>query len=149
MIIKFSKLKENAILPKQSHPGDAGVDLTAISYNYVHDSVVPYYNYEFGLSVEIPIGWVGLIFPRSSISNKDMMLSNCVGVIDSGYRGPLSARFKVTHFKSELPSIYKVGERIAQLVLVPCPIVMTCVEVPYEELSKTQRNTGGFGSSGC
>ena len=149
MIIKFSKLNENAVIPSQAKPGDAGVDLTAISYNYVHNAPVPFYNYEFGLAVEIPAGWVGLIFPRSSISNKDLMLTNCVGVIDSGYRGALSARFKVTHFKSEMPTLYKVGERIAQLVLVPCPEVMTCIEVPYSNLTVTERGTGSFGSSGA
>lgn len=148
MIVKWAKLDENAIIPTQAHPGDAGVDLTAISYNYVSDAAVPYYNYDFGLAVEIPIGWVGLIFPRSSISNKDQMLSNCVGVIDSGYRGRLTARFKNTHIKGETAQIYKSGERVAQMVLVPCPVATTCVEVPFSELSKTQRGEGGYGSSG-
>lgn len=145
MILKFTKLHPEAVTPSKANPGDAGFDLTAISYNYVSDTQVPYYNYEFGIAVEIPEGYVGLIFPRSSISNKDMMLTNCTGVIDSGYRGSLSARFKTTHFKSEMPTIYKPGERVAQLVIVPCPEV-ELVEVA--ELSNTSRGAGGFGSSG-
>lgn len=159
MIVKFAKLHADAKIPSQARPGDGGLDLTAIKYEYISKVPVPYHNYEFGLSVEIPTGWVGLIFPRSSISNKDLMLTNCVGVIDSGYRGSLSARFKAIKETNQMSvyegvvstpptEIYKVGERVAQLVLVPCPVVYNCIEVPYEELSKTERGTGGFGSSG-
>lgn len=150
MKLKFSKVHPDAVIPKQAKPGDGAVDLTAISYNYVNSTDSPsYHNYEFGLAVEIPAGWVGLIFPRSSVSNKHLMLTNCVGVIDSGYRGTLSARFKATNsYPFVDPEVYKVGERVAQLVLVPCPVVYNCIEVPYEELSKTERGTGSFGSSG-
>lgn len=147
MKIKFTKLNPEAVTPKAGSAGAAGYDLTAISYNYVSNAAVPYYNYEFGLAVEIPEGYVGLLFPRSSVSNKDLMLTNCVGVIDSDYRGPLSARFKTTHFKGELPNIYKAGERVVQLVVVPFQR-LEFEEVSNEELTKTERNTGGFGSTG-
>lgn len=148
MLVRFSKLTSEAVTPKIAKQGDAGYDLTAISYNYVDNVPVPFYNYEFGLAVEIPYGYVGLLFPRSSVSNKDLMLTNCVGVVDSSYRGPLSARFKTTHFKGELPNLYKSGERVVQLVIVPY-LQATFEEVPYEELSKTERGAGGFGSSGA
>lgn len=144
--LRFAKLDPLAVTPKQSHPGDAGYDLTAISYKYVANADVPFYNYEFGLAVEIPEGHVGLLFPRSSISNKDMMLTNCVGVIDSSFRGSLSARFKTTHFKSELPQIYKAGERVAQLVVIPY-FVGEIEEVTFDELTKTVRGAGGYGST--
>jgi len=144
MKLKFKKLDDMAVIPSYAHPGDAGLDLTAISYNYVPNADVPYFNYEFGLAVQIPDGWVGLIFPRSSISNRDMQLSNCVGVIDSGYIGSLSARFKTTHHKGEMPIIYKVGEKVAQLVIVPC---MQAELVEVNELTPTQRGVGGFGST--
>lgn len=145
--MKFAKLSPLAITPSKAKPGDAGFDLTAISYKYIADAEVPYYNYSFGIAVEIPTGHVGLLFPRSSVSNKDLMLSNCVGVVDEGYRGELTARFKSTHFKSELPKIYKVGERVAQLVVIP-RFTGELQEVSFEELSKSERGTGGYGHSG-
>jgi dUTP pyrophosphatase len=147
MKVRFAKLHPEAVTPKTAKAGDAGFDLTAISYNYVDSVPVPYYNYEFGLAVEIPEGYVGLLFPRSSVSNKDLMLTNCVGVVDSGYRGPLSARFKTTHFKGELPNLYKAGERVVQLVIVPYAQA-EFVEVSYDQLTTTERGQGGFGSSG-
>lgn len=149
MKIRFSKLNPRAVVPKQMKPGDAGFDLTAIAVEHHTDSVVPYINYEFGLAVEIPEGYVGLLFPRSSISDKDLMLTNSVGVIDSGYRGPLSARFKSpVQFKNiHMDAIqYKVGDRVAQLVIVPY-LSAEMEEVPYEDLSKTERGQGGFGST--
>lgn len=147
MKIKFAKRHPDAVIPKPSREGDAGADLTAISYNYEPNADVPFYNYEFGLSVEIPKGYVGLIFPRSSISNKDVMLTNCVGVIDENFRGSLSARFKVTHFKGEIPKLYKAGERVAQLLIIPY-VKIESEEVDYSELSVTNRGEAGFGSSG-
>lgn len=145
--LNFSKLDPSAVTPKAAKFGDAGYDLTAISYNYVHDAAVPYYNYEFGIAVEIPVGYVGLLFPRSSVSNKDLTLTNCVGVVDSGYRGPISARFRTTHFKGELPKLYAAGERVVQLVIVP-HLTVVFNEVPYSELSVSDRGVGGYGSSG-
>jgi dUTP pyrophosphatase len=144
MLVKFAKLNKDATLPSYSKSGDAGLDLTAISMEYVRTEQVDYYEYQFGLSVEIPHGYVGLIFPRSSISKTDLILANGVGVVDSGFRGPLSARFRKT---SGSPHTFKVGERIAQLIIIPYPTIGV-QEVAYEELSKTERGTGGWGSSG-
>jgi dUTP pyrophosphatase len=93
--------------------------------------------------MEIPKNYVGLIFPRSSVRNKDLILSNCVGVIDSGYRGEIQATFKKT---DGLDSIkYNIGDRGAQIIILPYPQV-NFKEV--EELSDTERGSGGFGSTG-
>ncbi len=99
--------------------------------------------YGTGLSIEIPEGYVGLIFPRSSICKTTMTLTNSVGVIDSGYRGELKAIFRLTG-PHEMD--YKIGDRIGQLMIVPIPTV-EIEEVT--ELSTSIRGTGGFGSSGA
>lgn len=143
MKLKFAKIDANAISPTRAHPGDAGLDLYALSYEYKDG----YYDYKFGIAVEIPEGFVGLIAPRSSICNKDLMLTNHIGILDSTFRGPLSARFKELPHKDKLPRIYKVGERVAQLVVVAYSETVL-LEVPYDKLSKTERDIGGFGSSG-
>lgn len=142
--VKFSKLHPDAVLPSYSKPGDAGLDLTAVAMNYVRTEQTDFYEYDFGLAVEIPEGFVGLVFPRSSITKTDLFLSNAVGVIDSGYRGKLTARFRKT---TGSPHTYSVGDRVCQMVIIPYPRI-NVVESLYEDLSKTERGTGGFGSSG-
>ena len=137
--VKIKRLSENAKLPTKAHPTDAGYDLYAAS-----TSVDKNYNivYGTGIAVEIPDGYVGLVFPRSSIANKAIMLTNSVGVIDSGYRGEVMAKFK--RVTDELDS-YQVGDRIAQLIIIPYP------QVEFEEvseLSNSDRGEGGYGSSG-
>ena len=141
MKVLFKKLVPEAVKPKFGKPGDAGADLVATSVDFSRDNQVVYGT---GLAVEIPEGMVGLIFPRSSIRNYEMVLSNSVGVIDSGYRGEIMATFLIG--KPHNPDkIYKVGDRIAQLVIVPVPLI-TYVET--QELSETNRGTGGHGSTG-
>lgn len=142
MKIKVKKLDPTAIIPKYAKEGDAGLDLTAISKKNEGECVV----YNIGLSIEIPFGYVGLIFPRSSVSNYDLTLANCVGVVDSGYRGPLICKFKRTKEFPKGPYVeYNVGDRVAQLIIIPYPQI-ELVEV--DELSDTVRGEGGFGSSG-
>ena len=138
--VKIKKLREDAIIPSYSKAGDAGMDLTITSeIENTSFSVT----YGFGIALEIPRGYVGLVFPRSSIRNQELILSNSVGVIDSGYRGELQATFKKTNGLDSIK--YKIGERGAQIIILPYPtIYMT--EVP--ELSDTDRGTGGFGSTG-
>jgi dUTP pyrophosphatase len=140
VLVKVKKLDSNAVIPSYSKVGDAGMDLTITKeIENTHFSV----SYGFGIAMEIPKGYVGLIFPRSSVRNQDLILSNCVGVIDSGYRGELQATFKKTQGLDSVK--YKVGERGAQIIILPYPtIYMT--EVP--ELSDTERGSGGFGSTG-
>lgn len=138
MKIKFKKLHELAVLPSYSKPGDAGLDITTIAapdVNYL------YMEYKTGLSVEIPQGYVGLLFPRSSISKTSLSLTNSVGVIDSGYRGEICFRFKQDRHS---PVIYNMGDRIGQLIILPFPRI-ECIEA--NELSDSERGTGGFGST--
>lgn len=142
MKVKITKLHSDATIPKYAKDGDAAMDLTAISCIEINQYNNHYLEYSTGLAMEIPEGYVGLIFPRSSISNKGMILSNSVGVIDSGYRGEIKFRFKVLD-RSE--SWYIPGDRIGQLIIMPYPKV-ELEEV--EELSSSERGTGGFGSSG-
>lgn len=138
MKLKFKKLHEKAVLPIHSKQGDAGLDLTAI--NIFIDGQQDTHRY--GISVEIPEGNVGLLFPRSSVRKYDVRLSNSVGVIDSSYRGELMTVFDVNHFPGER---YKVGDRTAQLVIVP---FVSCVTEWSEELSQTERGEKGYGSTG-
>jgi len=139
-LVKVKKLVPEAVIPSYSKVGDAGMDLT-ITKEIENTSFSV--SYGFGIEIEIPKGYVGLVFPRSSVRNQDLILSNCVGVIDSGYRGELQATFKKTNGLDSIK--YKVGDRGAQIIILPYPtIYMT--EVP--ELSNTERGEGGFGSTG-
>lgn len=140
MKVKFKRLTPDAVVPKYAKLGDAGMDLTAISKDVVDNGDHGYINYETGLAIEVPEGHVGLIYPRSSVSNTGLILANSVGVIDSGYRGSISCRFKWIKGSK----LYEVGDRIAQLLIIPYPQI-ELEEV--EELSTSERNTGGFGST--
>ena len=139
MKVKIKRLNENAIIPRYAKEGDAGLDLTATS---VAEDDKGNIVYGTGIAVEIPKGYVGLVFPRSSIANKSLTLTNSVGVIDSGYRGEIMFKFK--NF-DDYVSIYKVGERIGQLIIMPYP---TIEFEEVDKLSETERGTGGYGSSG-
>ena len=139
-LVKVKKLVSEAVIPSYSKVGDAGMDLTITKEI---ENTTFSVSYGFGIAMEIPQGYVGLVFPRSSVRNQDLILSNCVGVIDSGYRGELQATFKKTNGLDSIK--YKVGDRGAQIIILPYPtIYMT--EVP--ELSNTERGDGGFGSTG-
>lgn len=141
MKVKIKKLNEAAKIPSYSKTGDAGMDFTSISKNVYPD----YTEYRTGLAVKIPDGHLGLIFPRSSISNKDLRLTNSVGVVDSGYTGEISFRFKREEKNNGRPlRDYEVGDRIGQLIIIPFP------KVEWEEtddLGTTERGNGGFGST--
>ena len=146
MKVRIKKLHENAVLPKFGKVGDAGADLTATSYEYVNGR----HCYGTGLALEIPEGHVGLIFPRSSICNKDLRLSNCVGVIDENFRGEVKFFFEDKGMNAMNPSqpntnIYKIGDRIGQLIIMPYP---KPEYIEADELSETNRGSQGFGSSG-
>lgn len=152
--VKIKKLHENAVIPRYAKDGDAGMDLTATSKSYDdHGNVV----YGTGLAFEIPQGYVGYVFPRSSNYKKDLILSNCVGVIDSGYRGEVVFKFKTSLILDEDEGQYwadsfgcdieqyDIGDRIGQIIIMPYPKV-NFIEV--DELSDSERGQGGFGSSG-
>lgn len=141
MQIRVKKLHEDAVIPVYSKPGDAGLDLTAISMqkdNY--DNIT----YGTGLAIEIPEGYVGLIFPRSSNSKTDLYLTNHVGVIDSGYRGEIMFKYRPVNGLLNA-KIYHIGDRIGQLIIMPYPQIEL---VETAELSDTERGDGGFGSTG-
>ena len=144
MQVKIKKLHKDSVIPKYSKAGDAGMDLTAVSKEYDKDGNICY---DTGLAFEIPENYVGLLFPRSSLSKKDLSLANHVGVIDSGYRGSVVFKFKPTcaYAEGHEDSEYSVGERIGQIIILPYPKI-TFVEV--DELSSTERGDTGFGSSG-
>lgn len=126
-----------ATLPRRMHPGDAGFDLVANSRQM--DIENNCYVYGTGLSVEVPRGYVMLIFPRSSCYKHAALMANCVGVIDSGYRGEIHIVFK------GLTSCYKLGDRIAQAVVMPVPEV--CYQ-QMEALGEGDRGEDGLGSTG-
>lgn len=151
MEVRIKRCYADSIVPTKAHVDDAGYDLYAHSKAYDDDGNIVYGT---GIAFEIPRGYVGLIFPRSSNAKKDLLLSNSVGVIDSGYRGEVSFKFKPSNVieKPDLAYIpesiakYEVGDRIGQIIIMPYPDV-TFVE--SEELSSTERGEGGYGSSGA
>ena len=137
MKVKIKRLHPDAVIPKYAKAGDAGLDLTAVEMSKEWNIVT----YKTGLAIEIPEGHVGLLFPRSSVYKTSMVLSNCVGVIDSGYRGEIMLKFRST----ESNKAYEVGDRVGQLIIMPYP------QVEFEEvenLSSTDRGLGGYGSTG-
>ena len=140
MQVRVKKLHPDAVIPKYAKAGDAGLDLTAVEI--INDEGFQV-TYKTGLAFEIPLGYVGLIFPRSSVRNYQLSLSNCVGVIDSGYRGEVQFTFNKL---GGIPSKkYSVGERVGQMIIMPYPQIEL---VEFDALSNTERGEGGFGSSG-
>lgn len=136
--IKFKKMNPNAVIPKRGTIGAAGFDLTAIGLEVTETTL----KFDTGIAVEIPPGYVGLAFPRSSVCKTGLQLANSVGVIDSDYRGSISFVFYKGPTWIEP---YSYGDRIGQLVIMPIPEVEF---VEAEELSETERGEGGYGSTG-
>lgn len=143
MKVKFIKNHPDAVTPQKAHSSDAGFDLVACDYGKWDDEFT-YLEYNTGICIEIPAGHVGYIFPRSSISRANQMLSNSVGVIDSGYRGEIKFRFRDTSGFAEYTR-YRKGHKIGQLIIMPLPEI-ELVEV--QNLSESDRGNGGFGSTG-
>ena len=136
MKVKIMKLSPDAKVPRYAKPGDACMDLYAVSH-----TIDKYGNqvYDTQIAMEIPDGYVGLIFPRSSVSKTGLSLRNAVGVIDSGYRGPIMLKFSGEN------SAYLAGDRVGQIMILPYPQI-EFKEV--DELSDSERGSGGFGSTG-
>jgi len=153
MKVRIKKLNELAVIPSYAKDGDAGMDVIATS---IISDTPTQITYGLGIALEIPYGFVGLVFPRSSIRKTGLQLSNSVGVIDSGYRGELQATFnklfggEAMYDEMKVKEIqpndfYKVGDRVAQIMIIPHP------PIEFEEaneLSDTERGEGGFGSTG-
>ena len=139
MKVKLKKLNENVKLPVYAKTGDAGLDIKATRIESENNYSI---TYGTDLCIEIPFGYVGLVFPRSSVRNYDLILSNCVGVIDSGYRGEIMATFKKTKLDG---MYYDVDDKIMQIIILPYP----SIEFEFtDELSETERGEGGFGHTG-
>ena len=139
MIIKVKKLHPDAVIPTYAKEGDAAMDLYAAE---VMKDKYGNYVYLTGVALEIPKGFVGLLFPRSSVSRTCMSLANSVGVVDSGYRGEIMLKYRLTGGGNE---VYKTGDRVGQLMILPYPKIEL---IESEELSSTDRGSGGFGSTG-
>lgn len=141
MNIKIKKLHEDAVIPSYAKKGDAGLDLTAVEIEDIPIGDTDMVRIKFGIAVEIPIGYMGLIVPRSSVYKHETLQMNSPGILDSSYRGEL---MQVLFGCIDDPNMYKVGDRTAQLIILPYPKI-TFEEV--EELSSTERGLGGFGST--
>ena len=139
--MKIKKLSKDSVLPTYAKDGDAGMDLVATSEYYDDDGNIVYGT---GLSFEIPKGFVGLLFPRSSNAKKDLLLSNSVGVLDSGYRGEVMFKFKFSNCDYS-ENTYETGDKVGQIIILPYPQIEF---EEAEELSETERGNGGYGSTG-
>ena len=143
MQIKFKRLSEKAVQPIRATEGSAGYDLTSTHVTTeVSECGQLILVYHTDLAIELPEGYAAYMFPRSSISKKSLRLCNSVGVIDSDYRGEIMGKFIVT--TDVIPSLYREGERFAQLVIMP---IATAEFIEAEELSETTRGEEGFGST--
>ena len=140
MKVKIKKTHSDSVIPSYAKTGDAGMDLVATT---IISEEVFQITYGLGIALEIPEGFVGLVFPRSSIRKTDLSLTNSVGVIDSGYRGELQATFRKE--RGVVSKKYGVGDKVCQIMIIPYPPI-NFVEV--NELSTTERGEGGFGSTG-
>lgn len=145
MKVRIKKLHKDAVVPKRAHATDAGFDLycTETSIDWAKQELLCH----TGIAFEIPEGHAGLIVPRSSIANKPLVLHNSVGVIDSHYRGEVTAKFIITDAREFLLNDggYHSGDRICQMIILPYP------EIEFEEaeeLTETDRGTCGYGSTG-
>ncbi len=143
MTVKVKKTRSGALLPFRATAGSAGADLYACLEEQVVLSKGERRLIPTGIAVEIPQGCGGFVFPRSGNAiKKGLSLANAVGVIDSDYRGEISV--PVINLGKE-PVYINDGDRIAQLVIIP---VSLCDFSQADILDETERNDGGFGSTG-
>lgn len=154
MEVKYKKLHEDAHEPTRGSACAAGYDLYAYptapemaSYDGTSAMVVtPGGTRQIGtgISIEIPDGFFGAIFARSGLATKESLRpANCVGVIDSDYRGEIIVAL---HNDSDEQRVVQSGDRIAQIVIMPYASVEY---IEADELTATERDAGGFGSTGA
>lgn len=176
MKVKIKRNHPNAVIPAYAKPGDAGMDLTAVSVKY--NEAFGYIEYDTGLQFEIPEGYVGLLFPRSSLSKTELTLCNHVGVLDSSYRGNVTFRFRpsldywevsnnhIADFQNALEKgefhyfenaeyeyreIFLISNVYAVGDRIGQLIIIPYPQIEFEEvdeLSDTERGDGGYGSTG-
>jgi len=139
--LPVARLRDDAMLPSQAYEGDAGLDLAAcerLELGPGQRGVVG-----TGIAVAIPEGWAGLVLPRSGLAAKHgLTLVNAPGLIDAGYRGEV--RMILLNTDEREPFVVEPGMRIGQLVLVEVASVRL---LEVDELSESERGTGGLGSS--
>lgn len=162
--VKFKKLNKKAVIPTKAHPSDAGYDMTAVTTTVTEK----YIEYDTGIAVAIPEGYVGYIFANSRVSKYDLDLCNAVGIIDSNYRNSIRFRYRTTKSPKQClmlrktryfdlvkdvnlfdevgftPKVFQIGDVIGQLIIMPIPTI-DFEEVT--ELDETDRGMGGFGST--
>ncbi len=138
MNVLIKKIYPEAKIPIRANSSDAGLDCFA-HWMLKTDQ---YIEYGLGFALEVPEGWCTLIFPRSSISKYDLILANSVGIVDSGYRNQLVARFKKT---KDDGVFYEIGDRVCQIIFYQYP--NPTIEV-VQELDHTNDRGGGLGSTG-
>lgn len=144
MKLKIKKLHPDAVVPQYQTAGAACFDLHEFSPGSIPVMFTKGHTFGTGISVEIPDGHVMLIFSRSGHGFKnDTRLANCVGVLDSDYRGEIKVR--LFNDSEEWMTVHR-GDRVAQAMIAPIPRVEFEV---VEELTTTKRGTGGFGSTGA
>ena len=143
MVLKFRKIHVDATLPRYAVESSAALDLTCVTR--IWNEETQNFEYDTGICVEIPEGYVGLLFPRSSVSATRLLLANSVGVIDPGYRGTIIFKFRDLEYAGGVVGLYNPGDRIGQLLIVQAPQV---TPVFVESLSESIRGKGGFGSTG-
>ncbi len=139
--VAVRRLRSDAVLPSYAHPGDAGLDLTAVEGVTLAPgarTAVP-----TGLAVAIPPGWVGLVHPRSGLARRHgLTVANAPGTIDAGYRGEVQVL--LINLGAETVHV-AAGERVAQLLLQPVGLARV---VEVDDLGTSERGAGGFGSTG-
>ena len=137
------KLDNEFCMPERIHDSDAGADLRSINDHVIQPGSMEVV--DTGVAVKVPVGYVGLVFSRSSQGKAGVTLANSTGVIDSDYRGNIKVMLK--NNSNEPYEIKALNTRIAQLVIVP---VMLATFVNFESTwDDTARGTGGFGSTGA
>jgi dUTP pyrophosphatase len=141
--LRIQRLHPDAVIPERAHPGDAGIDLVATEAAHL-PAGGGRATVGTGIAVEVPHGWTGLVCPRSGLAARHGIgVVNGPGVVDAGYRGEV--RVVLANSDPDEAFDIAVGDRIAQLVLVP--VLLAQVE-EVDELSDATRGAAGFGSSG-
>jgi dUTP pyrophosphatase len=139
LVVKVKKLHPDSVISQYAKPGDAGLDLTAVSEEWNEGNTMV--TYGTGLAFEIPEGYVGMLFPRSSVCKTSLNLSNSVGILDSSYRGEVMLKYRYP----EEGLVYDLGDRVGQLIIMPYPKVKL---IEVADLSETERGEGSYGSTG-
>lgn len=143
MKTKIKKFYEDSQLPTYAHSSDAGMDLYVHHYECDPESNIV--TYHTGIGLEIPEGYVGLVFARSSIYKTGQIVSNGVGVVDCGYTGEILLKTYLVDNNVNKPIVFKKGERCGQMIIMPYPKIE--LEL-VDELSKSERGDNGHGSTG-